>query len=197
MKTHRFTFLKKWFKRSKLPGFSIATYGRVVPVIFPSRNSIRMTSMPGWWSFNPVRWGNSSHISGSLKRHRIVIMCINISTHLYIYNIYIYRYTWVYRNVWISKIHYKRYHDLFCYGEGARHIKCVYMYTYNDCVMFMYYYLYMVLFYLVKAKVDVPWESLKHIELMFMWGGDVPTFASPGTTNQQLGSVKAASVLAP
>lgn len=83
----------------------------------------------------------------------------------------------------------------------ARHIQCVYMYTYNDYVMFMYYYLYiwLILFFLVEAKVDVSWESLKHqaIELMFMWGGDVPTFASPGTTNQQLGSVKAASVLAP
>lgn len=88
---------------------------------------------------------------------------------------------------------------LFCYGEGARHIKRVYMYTYNDCVMFMYYYSYilLVVFHFVEAQVDVSWESLKHIELMFMWGGDVPTFASPGTTNQQLGIVKAASVLAP
>ena len=46
---------------------------------------------------------------------------------------------------------------LFCYGKDARHIKCVYMYTYNDYVMFMYYYLYnaLVLFHLVEAKVDV------------------------------------------
>ena len=63
----------------------------------------------------------------------------------------------------------------------------------------MYYYLQMLFFQLVEAKVDVSWESLKHqaIELMLMCGGDIPTFASPGTTNQQLGGVKGASVLVP